>query len=209
MNRTSLQITPPIRRVTHADLPVLTRTLARAYHDDPVAVWACKGDVLRLAMLEGLYRVRLRQALVHREIWATSELSSVAVWVPPPGRWNTTMRQDLAVARACLHPRLMARLPLLAVGLSSVQRKHPLEPPHWYLSLLGTDPGARGHGLGSAVLQPVLERCDADGVGVYLESSKERNIDFYARFGFCVTGELRLPRGPTMWPMWREPLTQR
>jgi hypothetical protein len=55
------------------------------------------------------------------------------------------------------------------------------------------------------VLQPVLEQCDADGIAAYLESSKERNIDFYARHGFRVTGELHLPRGPTMWLMWRDP----
>jgi hypothetical protein len=55
------------------------------------------------------------------------------------------------------------------------------------------------------VLGPVLEQCDADGVGAYLESSKERNIDFYARHGFRVTGEIQLLRGPTMWKMWRDP----
>ena len=71
--------------------------------------------------------------------------------------------------------------------------------------MLGTDPAAQGRGLGSAVLRPVLEQCDRDGVGAFLESSKERNIDFYARHGFRVTSEIRLPRGPLMWQMWRDP----
>jgi hypothetical protein len=51
----------------------------------------------------------------------------------------------------------------------------------------------------------VLEECDRDGIGAYLESSKESNIDYYARFGFRVTGTIRLPRGPLFWPMWRDP----
>ena len=38
-----------------------------------------------------------------------------------------------------------------------------------------------------------------------VESSKESNIDFYARHGFRVTGEFRLLRGPTVWRMWRDP----
>jgi ribosomal protein S18 acetylase RimI-like enzyme len=198
-------VKPTIRRARADDLPRLRQMLVRAFLDDPVAIWACRSEALRMRMLEGMYRARLRQMLVHQEIWTTPELSSAALWVPPE-RWKTTLRQDAALVRSLLHPRLLVRLPLLAVGLSGVQRKHPRTPPHWYLSLLGTDPDARGLGLGSAVLRPVLEQCDSDGVCIYLETSKERNIDFYTRHGFRVTGELRLPRGPRMWPMWREPL---
>ncbi len=38
--------------------------------------------------------------------------------------------------------------------------------------------------------------CDRDGVPAYLESSKERNVDFYSRFGFRVKQEVRIPGGP-------------
>jgi GNAT superfamily N-acetyltransferase len=193
-----------VRRADAADLPALTQMLVRAFMDDPVAVWACRWEQLRPRMLEGMYTARLRQLLAHEEVWTNPGLSSAALW-SPPGGWKTSLRQDAALIRSFLDPRLMARLPLLAVGLSGVQRKHPRTPPHWYLSLLGTDPDAQGHGFGSAVLKPVLEQCDRDGVCAYLESSKRRNLDFYARYGFRVTGELRLPYGPTMWPMWRDP----
>jgi GNAT superfamily N-acetyltransferase len=193
-----------IRRATPADVPTLAGTLVRAYFDDPVAVWACASDALRPRMLEGQYRTRLRQMLAQQEVWTTPECSSVALWAAP-GQWQTTFRQDAAQARHLLHPAILVRLPLLAFGLRSLHGRHPHTPPHWYLSLLGTEPELQGHGLGSAVLAPVLERCDSDGVGAYLESSKERNIDFYARHGFRTTGELRLPRGPKMWFMWREP----
>ena len=39
----------------------------------------------------------------------------------------------------------------------------------------------------------------------YLESSKERNVAYYARHGFRVREELDLPRGPRVWLMWRDP----
>ena len=83
---------------------------------------------------------------------------------------------------------------------------HAQQPEHWYLSILGTDPAAQGRGIGASVLQPVLDRADADGVGAYLESSKESNIAFYRRFGFEVIGEHEFHvGGPTVWPMWRDP----
>jgi ribosomal protein S18 acetylase RimI-like enzyme len=193
-----------IRRATMADVPALTNMFARAFFDDEVAVWACPSKTLRPKMLEGLYRARLRQMLVRGEVWTTPECSSAAIWALPES-WKTTIFQDAAMARCLLHPYLLARLPLLAVGLSGVQRRHARTPPHWYLSLLGTDPDVQGQGLGSAVLKPVLGRCDSERVGAYLESSKTRNLEFYGRRGFRTVDELHLPYGPAMWPMWREP----
>jgi ribosomal protein S18 acetylase RimI-like enzyme len=189
---------------TEAHLPGLAAMLARAFLDDPVAVWASPSDRLRPSVLERFHGARLRQLICHEEIWTTPGLDSAAVWAPP-GRWRTSARDDLALLASMRRPRLLPRLPFVVGGLLAVERRHPPAPPHWYLAVLGTDPHAQGQGLGSAVLGPVLARCDADGVGAYLESSKERNIAFYARHGFRVLGELRLPRGPRVWPMWRDP----
>jgi ribosomal protein S18 acetylase RimI-like enzyme len=192
-----------VRAAQPADVPALARMLVRAYMDDPIAVWICKSSPLRAKLLEALYTERLRQMLPHRGVWTNAERSSAAVWTPPQYH-QSSIRPSAALLRCLLHPQLAARLPLLAAGFTSMQRAHPRSPPHWYLSLLATDPDARGRGLGSAALQPVLERCDSDGVAAYLESSKARNLGFYARLGFRVTGELRLPGGPRIWPMWRE-----
>lgn len=191
-------------RATTEDVPALARSLARAFFDDPVATWSCPPDALRSRLLEDFYKTRLRQMLAEQEVWTTPDRSAAALWAPPK-RWKTTGREDIEMTRCLLRLRLLPRLPLVVAGLLGLERSHPRQPPHWYLAILGTDPAAQGNGYGSAVLGPVLERCDSDGLGAYLESSKERNIDFYARHGFRVTRELRLPRGPTMWAMWREP----
>jgi hypothetical protein len=51
-----------------------------------------------------------------------------------------------------------------------------------------------------------LDRCDAEYAPAYLESSNPDNIAYYNRFGFEVTGEIRISGGgPTLWPMWRQP----
>jgi ribosomal protein S18 acetylase RimI-like enzyme len=192
-----------MRRATIEDVPALARMLARAFLDDPVAQWSCPPERLRPGVLERFHGTRLRQLLAYQEVWTTDDLACASLWAPPQ-RWRTTWQEDLAIARCVARPRLALRLPLSLVGLLGVEREHPREPPHWYLAVLGTDPAAQGQGLGSAALLPVLEQCDADGVGAYLESSKERNIDFYARHGFKVMRELRLPFGPKVWPMWRE-----
>jgi ribosomal protein S18 acetylase RimI-like enzyme len=192
------------RRAEAAELPELARMLARAFQADPVATWSCRPEDLRPRVLERVFAMRLRDIQARGEIWTDDELRSAAVWAAP-GQWHTTTRQDIAYASTLLHPRLILRMPMVVRGLLGAEKVHPDEPPHWYLAILGTDPSAQGQGLGSSMLAPLLEECDRDGVGAYLESSKEQNLGFYARHGFRVTSERHLPRGPRLWPMWRDP----
>jgi len=192
------------RRAEPAELPKLARMLARAFHEDPVATWACPPEKLRPRVLERLFGMRLRDLHGRGEIWTDDELRSVAAWAAPD-RWRSTAREDIAYASCLLHPRLLLRMPMVVTGMLGAEKVHPHEPPHWYLAILGTDPSAQGLGLGSALMAPVLDECDRDGVGAYLESSKEQNLDYYARHGFRVRSERRLPRGPSLWPMWRDP----
>jgi ribosomal protein S18 acetylase RimI-like enzyme len=192
-----------VRRAGAADAEALARMLDRAFDDDPVVRWACPRGDLRPWMLNRFHRARIRQALRGGEVWVSAGRESAALWAAPD-RWRSTVRDDLAFSAAMLHPRLLRRAPLVGYGLFGVERLHPPTPPHWYLATLGTEPAAQGRGLGTAVLAPVLEECDRDGVGAYLESSKQSNVDYYARFGFRVTREVRLPRGPRMWLMWRD-----
>jgi ribosomal protein S18 acetylase RimI-like enzyme len=193
-----------VRRASERDIPALAAMLARAFLDDPVASWAWRPDELRLGALERFQAVRLRQLIADDEIWTTDDLTCAALWAPP-GHWHMTLRETAMLVPCFLRPRLFVRMPLVALGWEKLERAHPRKPPHFYLAVLGTEPEAQGRGLGSAVLGAVLRQCDEDQVGAYLESSKERNIDFYARHGFQVVGELRLLRGPTMWKMWRDP----
>jgi GNAT superfamily N-acetyltransferase len=82
---------------------------------------------------------------------------------------------------------------------------HPHDRPHWYLNVVSTLPSRQGQGLGAAVLRPILEHADADGMPCYLESTNPRNRTLYYRQGFEAMGELPLEDGPTMLQMWREP----
>jgi ribosomal protein S18 acetylase RimI-like enzyme len=195
---------PSVRRARESEIPELARMLARAFLDDPVACWAWRPARLRGRALERFQATRLRQLFVHDEIWTTDELSCAALWAPPM-HWHSTLWETAQLVPTFAHPRLLMRMPLVALGWDRLERAHPPKPPHFYLAVLGTDPEAQGRGLGSAVLSAMLAQCDADGVAAYLESSKERNVDFYARHGFRVLEEFGLLRGPPMWKMWRDP----
>ena len=191
-----------IRDLTPADRPAVARMLARAFHDDPLACYIFPADRVRGRGLRSFFSIQLRHMFLPAgSSQVTEDLGSAALWVPP-GRPPLSAGAALRLAPLVRHTRgrTLRTLRLLA----AVDSHHPREP-HYYLGVLGTDPPFQGRGLGSAVMAPVLRRCDADGIPAYLESSKERNVPFYSRHGFEVTEELRLPGAPTLWLMWRDP----
>src|SRR5262249_41851101 len=91
-----------------------------------------------------------------------------------------------------LSEQLGPRAEEVGTGLVSIAEHHPRHVPHFYLFVLGTARAAQGTGIGSRMLHEILDRCDRQGLGAYLESSNIRNVPFYARHGFNVLTEVRL-----------------
>jgi len=192
-----------VRRIGLEDAEAVSWALARAFHDDPVMEWLYPDTDRRVERSRGFFALRLRQLLPDGEVYTTPELEGGALWAVP-GKWKLNLLQTLRLL-AVMAPALGRRGPRSLRGLERVEAHHPKEPEHYYLAVLGTEPERQGNGIGSALMQPVLDDCDEHGIGAYLESSKERNIAFYGRHGFKVTEEIRLPKGPLVWGMWRDP----
>jgi GNAT superfamily N-acetyltransferase len=193
-----------VRVATAGELPALARTLARAFDDDPVTRHLIPpGSRRRRERVAAFLALGAKASMADGTVWTTAELSGAAVW-RRPGRRRVPARETLRDVPAAVRA-LGRRLPVGMATLRAIESRHPTEP-HWYLEILGTEPAEQGRGIGGALMAPVLDRCDEEGLPAHLESSKERNVPYYERFGFRVTGELELPKGgPRIWPMWRGP----
>jgi len=178
--------------------------LVRAFDDDPVSTFMFAGQRRRHAGLHSFFSAQLRhQYMALGHVYTTEDHSGAAMW-GPPGRERHGVRELL---------QLLPTAPYLISGhtgralrlMFKVESLHPTEP-HWYLFTLGAAPERQGQGVGSALLRSMLAQVDEAGEPAYLESSKERNVPLYARFGFDVIDVLPSKSGsPTIWRMWREP----
>lgn len=194
----------PVRLATAADIPGMAGALSQSFATDPVMRWLF-GDVDPRPMryLTPFFASEARRHLKHETVYTIDGHPGAAYW-DPPDQWKTSTLGTLRLAPLILRgigPRTLKALR----GLARIEHAHSRHPAHYYLAVLGTLPAQQGKGVGSALLDPVLARCDADGLGAYLESSKQDNIPFYRRHGFEVVDEVAFPEGPTVWPMWREP----
>jgi ribosomal protein S18 acetylase RimI-like enzyme len=190
-----------VRRAEAGEAAALARTLALAFESDPVMSWAIPGPA-RPAILERAFDLYLRRIwLRHQETYAVAGTSGVAAW-EPPGTWKLGAGEQLALLPAMA--RIFGRrLPRTLGALARLEKDHP-EEPHFYLPFMGVEPASQGRGIGSALLRPILERCDAEAVPAYLEASAPRNRALYERHGFEVSEEFRVGRdSPPLWRMWR------
>ncbi|HWA91550.1 MAG TPA: hypothetical protein VG889_16045 [Rhizomicrobium sp.] len=190
-----------IRPATQDDSARIAASLARAFFDDPVMMHFMPRDDERRAKLPRVFAVLLKMALPHGLCRVSQGYETATIW-KPPGAWHLSLWDYLANGPALLGI-FGAKLFNVIATLDRIEKVHP-KIPHYYLQVIGTDPPAQGKGFAGAILRPQLAASDAAGMPCYLESSKETNIPVYRSFGFEVTGEIEIPDGPTLWPMWRE-----
>ena len=105
-----------------------------------------------------------------------------------PGRARGVRRRGHRFATAV--EEATAEFAPAVLQLFATLDEHLPHEPHDYLPIVGTRPEQQGRGIGTALLGPVLERCDREQRPAYLEATSARNRTLYARLGFRVTGEI-------------------
>ncbi len=193
-----------VRKVTLADVPQLALALGRAFDGDPPMRWFLRDEERRIELARQMFDVMLRTVHLARDAcYTTDDVIGGALWVPP-GRWRLGFLQQLRLLPGMI--RVFGRdLARAQRGLTVMDAGHPRKP-HWYLDSLGVVPEWQGKGIGSALMGPVLERCDRERMPAYLNAGSPRSRELYRRHGFAVTEEFRLPEdGPPLWRMWRDP----
>ncbi|MFG2987553.1 GNAT family N-acetyltransferase [Streptomyces sp. NPDC048258] len=198
---TLMPMTNTLKMATIDDAQPVSRTLARAFDDDPMMRWFFPDDSSREAQLGRYFTTLFTRQYAHHGVCERTA-SAAAFWVPPEGQAKAVPDAETIQE---LQNILGDRAPLFRDAVEAAATHTP-EEIHWYLAVIGADPAARGQGHGAALLRSGLAKADTAGLPVYLESSKPSNLPFYEHFGFTVREEFRLPGGgPALWAMRREP----
>jgi GNAT superfamily N-acetyltransferase len=196
-----------IELITSSQRGEAIATTSRAFWPDPLFGFFARDPGQEHRVLPLFLGALLRDAFRFGEVWGAIEDNRVlgsASWLPP-GATPRSRSREVRIYAACARALLTGRNRRSGIALlDAVEKRHPTQP-HWYLALLGVDPTRQGHGLGRALLNPVLTRCDETLESAYLETQKPENLPFYERFGFEVIDEVSVPGSPSVWLMWRDP----
>jgi len=172
-----------VRRATEDDRTAVVDILTESFATDPVAGWLFPDPGERRRLQPPYFGLLLTHP--EAEVYLAGR-EGAAVWLPG----NASQQQpDVGTAGERF----------LALG-AALAGRHP-EEPHLYLQCIGVVGTRQGAGIGTALLRHRLDRTD---LAVYLEASSPRSRDLYLRHGFVEHGDpVRVPDGPTLWPMLR------
>jgi len=193
---------PLVRHPHPGERKRVLEVLGRAFFDDPVSAYLFPDERRRRAGFAGFAGLAIDSFGAGAHVLTNDSVQGAAIWQRPSPKSAGLLQQiRMALRMAWLIRSGFSR----AIRLGDFMGKHHLHQPHYYLAALGTDPVFQGRGIGSALMQPVLDLCDKERHPAYLESSKQANIPFYNKHGFEVIEELQIPGGPKLWPMIRQP----
>ena len=196
-----------IRAATTADRAKVAASLASAFSEDPLFAWMSGAGPNQSIepKMRVLFNAFLKLDLPRGDhlVFTDEDGIGAAIW-KHPNRWKMPAG-DMVRALPGMLRSLGTKAPRMMGAITAIEKVHPKEE-HYYLEVLGTHQDKQSKGVGSAVIRHMLDRCDAEGMPAYLESSNPRNIPFYARHGFEPTGEIVVGKGaPTVTAMWRNP----
>lgn len=187
----------PFAPVGRADRNRALDTLVLAFTADPVIRWLYPDALRYLAHFPEFLASFGGQAFAERTVWRLGAFSAVALWLPP----HVDLAGDaiVGVLKQTVAP---GRTKDAMEVLGQMDDAHP-RFPHWYLAWFGVDAALQGQGLGGALLKRCLRIVDEDRLPAYLDTPNPRNIPFYERHGFEVTGKAQAGSCPPVVSMLR------
>lgn len=193
---------PVIERAQAAEAPFIAGLIAAAFHPLAAARWQIDDDELRRAVFPGYFQGYVEQAFGNGVVEVTADRGAAALWLAEDGGPQPEPERPTPLLEAMLGP-WAERIYEFDCALHHAL---PAGREYEHLAILAVLPGRQGRGTGSALLAHRLEHLDRQGTPAYLEASGEDTRAVYLKFGFTDFGDpIRLPDGPRMYPMWRDP----
>lgn len=172
-----------LRKATEKDKDRIVDILSTAFNDNKSINFVVKQDLRRENRLKFLINYSFFMGMEFGDVFLTEDKQACAI-VLYPHKKKTTFKAiwwDTQLVFRCIG---LINLFKVTERETSLKKFYPNENfAHlWYI---GVDPKSQGLGIGTDLMQQLLNKVK---LPFYLETSTERNLPFYKKFGFEVIG---------------------
>lgn len=188
-----------------------SEVVAASFYDYPMFMFYFPDPKRRTRYLPWYLENVLNCALRYGEVYTNPEISGV-IFTLPPGHTKISdweyLQNGFLLTPFLLGFHNYKQSMECEYFVYDTHEKLLKDRPHIYLWGLAVNPQYKRKGIGSALLQPVLEKADTQKMPVYLETHDEKNVKYYQRHGFDVIHTDTIPKHDLpIWCMLREPKT--
>ncbi len=179
-----------MRRGDNADRTLVVGILQRSFDDNKSVNYVVRQDQKRAERIRGLMQYSFNVCNAFGEVWISDDYQACALILFPEMK-RASIRTLLWDLKLALNVIGLNRVTAVLKREAIIKSKHP-KRPFAYLWFIGVNPQLQGKGIGSAFIQEVINECEGKNRPIYLETSTERNLPFYKKFGFEIFQSLHL-----------------
>lgn len=176
-------------RLTKDDIDKASLMLNSAFIDYPTFKYLLPKINERKNKLRYVMTFLLKCGLIHGEVLAPSKnIEGVSVWYKSSKLkfgFNSLLKAGLI--RTVYHLNINSFIRFKRLGdTKRLQRNNVLSDDYYFLDIIGVDPSFVKQGYARFLIETMLTRIDKEKMIVYLETSNNKNIEYYRKFGFNV-----------------------
>lgn len=159
--------------------------LSECFETNKTVNWIVKQDSKRKERIRDLMDYSFETCLEAGQIYLTDDLTGVIIFSNSDDKLPILEEAYLTI-----------QFVLKVTGIEGIGRAlrreeyisqfHPKDEEFIYIWFIGLKKTEQGRGVGSAMLQEVINRSNDEKIPVYLETSNEQNLNFYKKYGFKV-----------------------
>jgi ribosomal protein S18 acetylase RimI-like enzyme len=179
-----------MRKATSSDKSTILDILTKSFDTNKSVNYVVKQDRRRIDRIRNLMHYSFNVCNEFGEVWMSDDNQACAL-ILFPDRKKISLRSilwDLKLASSVIG---LDRVSAVLKREAMIKANHPKDPIA-YLWFIGVNPRLQGKGVGSAFIQEVVKECEGKKRPIYLETSTERNLPFYKKFGFEIFKQLQL-----------------
>lgn len=190
---------PNLYKLTPQDFNQACIMLGKAFQEDPIWKAILKDEPEKFSLIFGVpLKYTFRYGIVYG---TTPDLEGIAVWLHSnymDMNFFRLIRSGAFTSALKLGSKIGKLIRDVFEKIVEDRQSH-MKGSYFYLYVLGVAPEHQGKGLGSKLVNLMLEKLPPD-LPVYLETETERNVRLYERLGFKVLKEITVPTLEL--PMW-------
>lgn len=172
------------------DKNLVVDILTKSFDTNQSVNYIVKQDHKRAQRVRSLMDYSFEVCYLFGDVFLSDDKKGCAL-ITYPDKKKTTLKSIL----------LDIKLILSAVGLKNIKKTlareakiNEIQPkePKYYLWFIGVDPEHQNEGIGSILLDDIIEDSEHKQRPIYLETSAVKNLPWYKKFDFQIYHELDL-----------------